>query len=687
MGEVGGGQLHYENLNRLFRFEVPMKKSLLFFLLLCNFCVTGQDSLKNSILSRMNNETDREKIESCLDLSEIDIPVDTIHFYLNKALDLSNSIKLDSIFSIQFAVSRTHYISNQPKKALQSIKEAYRNYQYTGNPKGTLGQIYMLEGVFHEAMSQEDSAIHYYEKVKVLLAQDTSTKGRAMYNATMTNYANLYLKKGKHEKAIPIYLDVIKFETNAKEHNNLVVTYNNLAGSYRELKFYDQAIYYSNLALETLEKGDVNKVKGGILTSLGEIYLLQNKIDSAYIYLSDAEKEFESNISSVTLKNLYQSLANYHIHKKNYAKAEAYVIKAKKQLAIMPDDFVRTHLYVTQGILFKAKNNNKQAEIFLDSALQLAQKNEYLIIQKEVLEEKISLYEKTGDEKKQLATQKKLLAIKETIFNKDNINAIAVAGIKYETEKKEIENRALRAEKIKQEVLIENENKDKQLFALGMFLSLLTLGIFMFFYSKNKKQKDKIVTLQKELHHRVDNNLAIIDEFIDKSMESVADKKTLENLSELQSRVGSINEVHAMLYQNDDVTRVNIKQYLQALSGRVQEIYDKQDVKISIECKNNLSIDTHQSVHFGLLINEFLTNSFKYAFEGVDNPKIDIELVENNGTLELRMQDNGKGYAKEDVSNDSYGTRIMELLAKKLKASYSLSGDEGTSLLLKLETS
>ena len=84
------------------------------------------------------------------------------------------------------------------------------------------------------------------------------------------------------------------------------------------------------------------------------------------------------------------------------------------------------------------------------------------------------------------------------------------------------------------------------------------------------------------------------------------------------------------------------------------------------------------------MVNEFLTNSFKYAFEGINNPIIDIHLKKMEDNLELSMKDNGIGFNKNEIASSSYGTRIMELLAKKLKASYSLSGIDGTILNLQL---
>jgi two-component sensor histidine kinase len=250
---------------------------------------------------------------------------------------------------------------------------------------------------------------------------------------------------------------------------------------------------------------------------------------------------------------------------------------------------------------------------------------------------------------------------------------------KYQTEKKEKENLQLKADK-------EVQAGQMKLLGGGIGALLLSLGIFTFYYRRNKKQKDKIEALQKELHHRIDNNLAIIDGFIDKSMEGVEDKAVLENLGELQSRVGSINEVHRLLYQDNDVTALNLNKYMHALASHVQNIYKRDQVKINISCAENLVIDTNKSVHFGLIVNEFLTNSYKYAFAGVQHPIIDLVIEQNAKGISLNIKDNGIGFEADSIHKNAYGTRIMELLANKLHASYSLSGNDGTVLHLQLNT-
>src|SRR5690606_20880193 len=114
---------------------------------------------------------------------------------------------------------------------------------------------------------------------------------------------------------------------------------------------------------------------------------------------------------------------------------------------------------------------------------------------------------------------------------------------RYQTEKKE-------KQIAEQQLKLEKENRNKWLLSGGLIGLLAVLGILSFYYRRNQKQKKQIENLQKELHHRVKNNLSIIDTFIEVVKKEFPDTKTQGKLTELQNRIISINEVHRQLYQS-----------------------------------------------------------------------------------------------------------------------------------------
>src|SRR5690606_38755101 len=113
-------------------------------------------------------------------------------------------------------------------------------------------------------------------------------------------------------------------------------------------------------------------------------------------------------------------------------------------------------------------------------------------------------------------------------------------------------------------------------------------------------------------------------------------------LNELQNRITSMFEVHKQLFKKEDVTSVNAKTYISALLENVTKAYNRPNIRLE-ENVANITLRADISFPIGLIINEFVTNSYKYAFPNNENGIISISLKENNVKYELILADNGKG--------------------------------------------
>jgi two-component sensor histidine kinase len=172
--------------------------------------------------------------------------------------------------------------------------------------------------------------------------------------------------------------------------------------------------------------------------------------------------------------------------------------------------------------------------------------------------------------------------IVDSLYAKNDISKVVETEEKYQNEKKEKENLQLRTENAEQELATAKANKEKWLYAFSFIGSLIALGIFFYFYKKTKKQKEVIESLQKELHHRVKNNLSIIDTFIEVAKEEFEDNKFSIKLTELQNRINSINEVHQQLYKNEDVTSLNLRKYIDTLANNVAASFSNKNIGLPI---------------------------------------------------------------------------------------------------------
>jgi PAS domain S-box-containing protein len=151
--------------------------------------------------------------------------------------------------------------------------------------------------------------------------------------------------------------------------------------------------------------------------------------------------------------------------------------------------------------------------------------------------------------------------------------------------------------------------------------------------------------LLKELYHRTKNNMQVISSLLNLKAASVQDKNISDILEEMGNRIKSIALVHQKLYQSQNISSVDLKEYITDLADLLINSYSPVDdkVKLILDLENiNVEIDT--AIPCGLIINELITNSLKYAFPGDMKGEIRVHLFRPEpGFIELKVSDNGLG--------------------------------------------
>jgi len=184
-----------------------------------------------------------------------------------------------------------------------------------------------------------------------------------------------------------------------------------------------------------------------------------------------------------------------------------------------------------------------------------------------------------------------------------------------------------------------------------------------------QKQSEEKEILLKEIHHRVKNNLQVINSLINIQSSYVEDEKSLSIFEECKNRIRTIALIHEKLYKSNDFKKINFNDYIVLL---VQDLVKTYNVDKEIELKTDLQIEffnLNTLVPLGLLLNEIISNSFKYAFENVEKGVITITLLENGfNQFELVVGDNGKGYEGEpnNPSRSTLGLELIKILSEQL---------------------
>lgn len=198
--------------------------------------------------------------------------------------------------------------------------------------------------------------------------------------------------------------------------------------------------------------------------------------------------------------------------------------------------------------------------------------------------------------------------------------------------------------------------------------------------------------LLKEIHHRVKNNLQIISSLLRMQSRHARDTHTGELFKEAQDRVQSMAFIHEQLYQSPDLSSIDFGDYLQTLVNNLFRSYgiNHKQIALSIETQG-INLTLNSAIPCGLIVNELVSNSLKYAFPDCQQGAISIHLhtqfnpeVMVNTQAVLKITDDGVGIPQAMVwqNTNSLGLRIVRNLVAQLKGNISLDRQYGTSFTI-----
>lgn len=204
---------------------------------------------------------------------------------------------------------------------------------------------------------------------------------------------------------------------------------------------------------------------------------------------------------------------------------------------------------------------------------------------------------------------------------------------------------------------------------------------------KIKQSLQEKEVLLKEVHHRVKNNLQVISSILNLQSSYVKDENTLEILKESQNRIKSMSFIHESLYQTKNFSSIDFSDYILNLSKNLVHSYrvynDQVDLKLDID-KVYLNLD--QAIPCGLIVNELVSNSLKYAFPEGRSGEIRINLSAQGKEVMLNVADTGIGLPRDfDYRNtDSLGLQLVVTLVEQLDGEIDLrtGKGEGTKYLI-----
>ncbi len=226
--------------------------------------------------------------------------------------------------------------------------------------------------------------------------------------------------------------------------------------------------------------------------------------------------------------------------------------------------------------------------------------------------------------------------------------------------------------------------KNMKLFNILLsFLSALAFNISLVSESINQENLIKKMLKEKEIllaevFHRVKNNMNIVTSILNLKKGMSDSKEVKEALEDCRNRVFSMALVHQSVYNNNDIVELNFKDYIEKLAKEIKNSFgDDKNVEIFFEAED-IKLDLSNAIPCGLILNELITNSFKYAKSENKKLEIKIKLKKVNNAIEIEIRDNGKGLSENLLkSEESLGMELIKSLSEQINGIYSFKNDNG----------
>ena len=508
-----------------------------------------------------------------------------------------------------------------------------------------------------------------------------------------------------------------------------------------------------NQALTLLNGDDNPKVQAAYFMGKGQFYQryyngIGTQTDFSLAALEKARQLYESfNTPDVNRKlvNIYDNLDwNYNVVEK-YDSCDYYAAKIKAILPTLNNPYFESRYYILRGNNLYRRERYREARISTAKGIQIMKTYRFtdtpLCVFGLYVMGTIELKYKRFDEANRCfeegrATEKKIIDkisigidyfahLSDLNEQKGNfkkaleyykIYSDTILSYQAARSEKSIRESELQLNVLKQESELSQKQKQQTIFIVALGIGALLLGFSYRNYWLKQKTNQKLEVLNndladkntlldkrnaenelllREIHHRVKNNLEIVSSLLELQSSQIDDPSVQAAMLSSQNRVHSMGIIHQKLYQGEHLASIEMRDYFINLSDNILASFNAND-KIKIECNMpELVLDVDTAISIGLITNELLTNSLKYAFEGRKTGTIKISLKDenlvDNGNFDfgekksflLKIADDGIGKkTNEAAKGTGFGTQLIELLTRQLDGQLTYEIDNGTTVNL-----
>ena len=200
-------------------------------------------------------------------------------------------------------------------------------------------------------------------------------------------------------------------------------------------------------------------------------------------------------------------------------------------------------------------------------------------------------------------------------------------------------------------------------------------------YKRTRQDAETKTILLQELNHRVKNNLAIISSILELQVSCIEEPTAKSILNSTRHRIHSIALIHDKIYHSENISSIDAREYFNSIITQLNTAYGarQRDININVNI-DNVPLPLAYAIPCGIILNELLTNAFKYSFPEGQKGEIIVEFHKNNDRFVLSVGDNGVGLPTQlDFKEaESMGLRLINILTQQIKGEITLEQSKGT---------
>ncbi|MBD1261094.1 ATP-binding protein [Maribacter polysiphoniae] len=498
-----------------------------------------------------------------------------------------------------------------------------------------------------------------------------------------TQMGYVYERKGQLDRAADYALLALQLGEEHKDKKAIALAYSDLSNLFWKQSRFESGLEYGLKSVAIFEERGVNDLDYDFtLYVVGNNYLRLKEYEKAMNYYDHSIAIGERYGFYNNLSDVYISKVDLYSYLNEFGKATEAAGNALKYAELLDNGFMLMRSWLAIGKLQNIQGMYISAIESLNKSIAIATEDfgdGYFLSQ--AYETLGKAY--AGNHNYQEAYQAFAVYddLKDKVFTAEADQRISLLRTEYDVAQKENTIQL-------QQTRITKQQLRQTLIMAFLFLLLLYL-VLLFKAMKNNRKKNKMLEKQnqekefllKEIHHRVKNNLEIVSSLLTLQSAEISDKKIVDAMENSQHRIQSMSMVHQKLYQENSLSSIEMKSYFFNLSNYIVNVFGVQSrVEVLLDMEE-VELDVDTAIPIGLIVNELLTNSMKYAFPEQSSGSVVIALRKTGNQLFLNVTDNGIGATvNENETGTGFGTKLVKLLTRQLDGEMHLVVENGTAV-------